>query len=392
MVKLGKPLWQPSHKSIFWGMFGKSQKRSLLRMEKQNATELVRQRVVPTTLDSGFIAEIDPETLKNNVTTVLRNMDMIGYHKRILGGQRNDDDIKQLSTIYADVIVWTYNFRKHRQIQAKRSGVLAWTYLLLVQYFGDIEDYSKEELLKNRNLKPQTIINILNLFLWYVNWYKASLARRFQHLSDTDIGGQQIHNAIKTLTAKYKNDSNLYHLLNNSIDQKIQRLQWPHNGLGDLQAAILEIVPELLRVKTMIKNQNFDKQAFNKFMGVLYVTFYVYSPQGRIFAITNIQLNELTKFLNENMTFGVKFKSAKRYGLQPILLPDVTKRLLVCYAKYIRPFIMVGKPPTNNLFVNYQGNISICITYVWFVYFSVLYSQVKEKRLKQWDKRLNKHV
>lgn len=138
----------------------------------------------------------------------------------------------------------------------------------------------------------------------------------------------------------------------------------PCNGLPDLQQAVLDKLDWALSMR----ENDIDKESYMLFMGVMYSALYVFSAQGRISGVMDINYGQARNLLLEGYSTTDQFKTNQRWGLQPVTLSSVTGPLLRHYLNYIRPRVCKEDLPSDHtpLWLRYSGRpeeqIGTCVT------------------------------
>lgn len=102
-------------------------------------------------------------------------------------------------------------------------------------------------------------------------------------------------------------------------DIKIDKKQWPVDGLRQLIAAVDRKLPVCKEfVEACVNDEsNLCVQPYNRFMDTLVCAIYVSGVQGRQRAIGMLTLDEYNKAMDDEVEpSNTKFKTATRYGRQ----------------------------------------------------------------------------
>jgi hypothetical protein len=91
--------------------------------------------------------------------------------------------------------------------------------------------------------------------------------------------------------------------------------------------------------------------------GVMFSAIYAFAPQGRIGGVDGLVYGQLTEMIDDDFAMSNRFKTSLTYGLQAVIVSSVSKKLLLLYAKYIRPLVSsnLSVAMDNFLFLTFDG-------------------------------------
>ena len=225
-------------------------------------------------------------------------------------------------------------------------------YRLLSQYYEYLAEVLK--------YKASTIMNHNNDLQYFLNWFIV-----FRYDSVYSITPPELHsiNVVIRSTRKLyaKQRKSEVAAKPNSIEELIAMREWPPNGISDLYEAVCQ---EISWLESVLLNGSVNKTTYELFMELLYAALYSTSAQGRQLALELIQVKALGEMLRSDATFGDKFKTSGKYGLQPIILSETSKYLLRIYMHHFRPVVSNVCNPEDTLFLSFEGKPIKCGLYV----------------------------
>jgi hypothetical protein len=135
----------------------------------------------------------------------------------------------------------------------------------------------------------------------------------------------------------------------------------PAGGLKELQEAFL---PELEKLKRFLKQTPLviTRTDFLWFTGMLYLSFYLFSPQGRVSGLESLKLDQYGDFEDVGHAASTNFKTAVRYRFQLVSIGSVTYFLITTHRDVFRPIAASNfRPsaahptPTDLMFITWEG-------------------------------------
>ena len=123
------------------------------------------------------------------------------------------------------------------------------------------------------------------------------------------------------------------------------------------------------------------KEVFGEFMGLLYSSLYLFSPQGRISGIhlcllltcallvmwccccfcpgiDDLKLSSAQELIGQGHTMSTKFKTSSTFGFQPVTMSNISLELFHTYVDMLRPMVSQGRcnDPKHSLWLNWKGD------------------------------------
>ena len=117
-----------------------------------------------------------------------------------------------------------------------------------------------------------------------------------------------------------------------------------------------EIVLRKLPWARLIARSPLVHKTYNKFVGLLASSLYLFSPQGRIGAIASLTWGDVDAMLSCGYVLSTTLKTRSKYGFQPVTLSDVSAELLRLYVESVRPQVQTNPAVTDPLFIKWNQN------------------------------------
>ena len=135
-----------------------------------------------------------------------------------------------------------------------------------------------------------------------------------------------------------------------TLEDYIANGEWPENGVPQLQSILLgELQQQRASIESMINGPTVDHRQFTRLQAYIIALMYAFSPNGRIGAINNLDLDLGTRFANDEVEFALskKFKTYTVYTFQAISLIDFGKVLLRSYIEIRKKFVQSNAAPID---------------------------------------------
>ena len=155
---------------------------------------------------------------------------------------------------------------------------------------------------------------------------------------------------IKTLRRKNSIEVRVS-MSDNTVEALIEKKRWPPGGLPELQKAIESEIKWVEAVAQ--QSAPLNQATYSRFMQILCGAAYCFSPQGRVGAIEDLKNSQYQELLREGYVLSSKFKTAAKYGYQPITTGSIFSKLLTFYVNKIRPNMLTQQ--SDPLLINYTG-------------------------------------
>jgi hypothetical protein len=129
--------------------------------------------------------------------------------------------------------------------------------------------------------------------------------------------------------------------------------RWPAGGLSQIYNVVVECFQKLKEDMRSGVLLNATKSLYNSFMGIMCTSAY-FSPQGRLAAVQSLKFGQRVQLLTTKCVMSSVFKTASKYGFQPITASVLFSDLLQFYLDFYRAR-GVSDTEDSPLFVNYSG-------------------------------------
>lgn len=275
------------------------------------------------------------------------NTDLQSYLSTELCGKTESASNTMLSRV-ANFMAWLYTqleLSSHVDVYFLINTLLTTHYKLLPKYLTHLTAVFM--------FKPATVSNYIDDIMSFVNWF---VVFRVTQLSEYPTTFNDVH--ALSLVAKamrkiyYKKRKAEFHRSANTIEDLIETLKWPVNGISDLYQACLDELPWLDRV--LADGSVKSKKTYNRFMGLLCASAYSSSVQGRVHAIDGLTCRSLPAMLRDDAVLSSAFKTSMSFGLQPVTISDLFRHLLRIFMAHFRPQ-QFGQGPDDYLFISQKN-------------------------------------
>jgi len=301
---------------------------------------------------------------KSHIRDELNAKGLVAYLASPSGGELNMTSINTLVLRLADMLTWTY--AKHCSRVLSADACIEWMKEFIVQRFKLIASYV-DHLLQTKNRTPATVLHTLNDIkkgvIWFLSFRDEGLIDDSLSINRGDIDA--LFHVIKAisrhLTKVIRRDrsSNDKNTLSGMVFQR----HLPTTGLKGLIENLRQQLEWTNAFIEKIKSDSecfmvLDKDMYDMFMQTLFASLYVFSPQGRVGAIAELNCKQGLEMLKYGYTQSNAFKTSATYGYQPVLIADVSATLLHDYIMYLRPRITGIATETSmlsHLWVKFNG-------------------------------------
>jgi hypothetical protein len=191
-------------------------------------------------------------------------------------------------------------------------------------------------LLAQLQLSSSTVTNHINDIIGVVEWYILFQNYHLVQLTarDSDRFYALVKAVKKNLNKQIKRDRSM-----KSIGTVIQRQQWPVGGLVELQQVVRESAA--IMMESEFDSQYFDSVRVKKFFSLLFASFWVTVPNGRVSGMADMKLQQGNELIERGFATSDVFKTFQKYGLQAVIVDEITTLpLLRRYISSIRPAIV----------------------------------------------------
>jgi hypothetical protein len=125
----------------------------------------------------------------------------------------------------------------------------------------------------------------------------------------------------------------------------------PLGGMKQLRAAVAPHVVKALRFDP----RRVDPGYYMQFMRILAANFYVDNIQGRVGGFGSMTLKQGRELLHTGETRLERFKTAGKFGYQPVMIGETSRSLLGCYMDRVRRTATTNNDDDAPLWVNSNG-------------------------------------
>ena len=151
-----------------------------------------------------------------------------------------------------------------------------------------------------------------------------------------------------------------HHYSNVTVLSLIQERKIPAGGLDELQQRAMQGLEWVKQSQNLIVMAN-DTFLHDRFMEVMFVSIYCFSPQGRISGVADMKFNQATKLQQDGFALSNKFKTRQKYGYQPVIIPDSMQWILDLYLNVREAIVRRTLSQDNALFLDWNGKAEIRI-------------------------------
>ena len=131
----------------------------------------------------------------------------------------------------------------------------------------------------------------------------------------------------------------------NTLDNQIADNKIVEGGLEQVEEAVKVAYEKAKLVDTKTLDIKGKEKFYNHVKGFMQVAFYTRVPQGRESGYTHLRYKQRTDLLgDQGAAFTEKFKTALRYGYQPVLADEYLKEMLETFLRQWRPLLKYVMP------------------------------------------------
>lgn len=324
-------------------------KSSLRKLVKQQGLQICRQMLDLPELEEYQEEETQSLTiiasLQADTALILSEVGMSAYFTKCNKAER---EARRIITRFAEFIVWTYYSKNNENITTTEEQIMKWYILLLNLHYTSLLDFSNH-LQENRLLSPNTVKNYASDIVYGCMWLTLFAPETYRQPMSQMEGIKKVAEQVRS------SQSNGNRAIRSEItlEEKVQQRMLPAGGLPELQRAVLEALPWARSVS----RHNIDEASYRRFVSILVAAIYVFSVNGRQSGVMDIKWGQADELLKMAFCTSSKFKTHKKYGLQPITLGVVSHELLSIYVQYVRPQVSRSNPPQDaeDLWITYRG-------------------------------------
>ncbi len=387
-------VWKVNHKRRLYGDFSPA-KRTRLRQSLPNIHEKVHENEDACAVSCDENDEIDEENedtdsfdenvehdnsdeqgneedstpsiyvfLVPKVESFLKK-DFADYLSSPIGGKKGPSSVNAAIQRAALFLAWSYD-KEHSDVPRHLDDDD-----ILTCWESNLDSWFVKVL-----HRPTQLVQNFIIFLQTTRQLKLTSARQYleavftyaKYFADVkhealDYSLDKLDRAVKAIRNSAKREER--HVSGTlSIEERIQRGNWPENGMADLQKVVTERI-QLWAIPIFDKHgaqRSVCESNYIDFLQLLASAIYVEAPQGRIGGITNLKIDAYDDFISHGYALGTKFKTSPIYGFQPVPLTDTSCKLVVMYKTIFRPVaemncIRYGHSKTDRLWLNWNGSV-----------------------------------
>ena len=303
---------------------------------------LVNGKVYPEIDDDG--KEINAGDIGGPVAEVvfkkLKEMGFVEHHTSKMGGTLREADSITAGRRTALFLDWVHEKVSTDQtylpnVLAERfTQILRNDYALLGEYSTYLETI--------RGFKPSTMVNHINDIVRGFKWFVLFKSRGT--LQPVDLKGISYCAAVlnKNLKKALKGERGEV-----TMASEVYLRHQPSGGLAELQQ-VFPAQLEKLRALLAAVPRIIGKSEYLWFVGMLYTSFYVFTPQGRIGGLNDMRVDQYKNFRDEGHAETNKFKTKAAHGYQFVIVGSISFSLLAQYMEIFRPVAVRNFVPTRD--------------------------------------------
>jgi hypothetical protein len=146
-----------------------------------------------------------------------------------------------------------------------------------------------------------------------------------------------------------------------TIEEKIRRGIFPEHGLQGLQDLADKLLPEAIDIVDSSISLSIDlsRRNYKKILGILLLSLYAFSPQGRACGLETLKASQITEILERGYTLSTDFKTQSYFHFQPVPIPPQCMELFKKYFYDIRGQALnrrsIGVSSQEFIFLSYEG-------------------------------------
>lgn len=319
---------------------GKKSLRSIRAANAAKVTNSAKPHAMCTSSDTPVALE--------DIISALREAQFEAFLKGDLGGSKNDINTHRVLKNTARFLLWTYYHVNDKPLMPRET--VSWLDKIIHQRYTVLSTYTTHCITK-LTFSPATIKNHVSDILAACEWYvvyanplgilPVAALFKLKHVAKT----------IRKAQSKREKETRA----RTTMDSQVHARRMPGGGLAELQRAVDNRLPWAAQLDGKI----IDKETYQLFMGLLYSALYVYSVQGRISGVMDLNYGQASELLTSGYCTTDHFKTRDRWGLQPVTLSAVTHKLLTQYMTQVRPTACESASPLQSdpLWLRFDGSI-----------------------------------
>ena len=295
--------------------------------------------------------------LQENVVQKLKSMGLYAHLRTWQGGSLSPEDAQTATGRVARWLIWTHEKMAVTSSSSQTSLLDMFCERFAQAVKKDYNTLGDYTVYLGNSFMPSTINNhlydIQSAVMWFVTGDKNE-----GRLIPADLMGFDfvVKKLRKKSTKAIKRER-----VGKTMATEVYLRHQPAGGLKELQEAFS---PELEKLKEFLKQTPLviTRTDYLWFTGMLYLSFYLFSPQGRISGLESLKLDQYGDFEDVGHAATTNFKTAARYRFQLVSIGSVTYFLITTHRDVFRPIAASNfRPsaahptPTDLMFVTWEG-------------------------------------
>jgi hypothetical protein len=265
------------------------------------------------------------------------------YFSSSVGGSKDIKTIDAIITRLTSFLVFTYH-EIHQQTLAEKNS-LEWFREVITSRYSLLGNFA-EFLEFSLSRKASTIQSYLSDLSLAAKWLAHHSGIFSEHIDVTAF--LEVLSMLRRNANKKKRKEGG----DNTLEAAVASGQIPSGGLRDLQ----DMVESEFPWARSTANTYINKDAYSRFMELLFSCLYVFSVQGRVSGIADIKYGQRHDLLNANFGVTEKFKTNSKYGYQAIVTSAESKELLELYINRFRPCVNDHPRDEDRLWIRYNAS------------------------------------
>ena len=267
------------------------------------------------------------------------------------GGAKAESNVTDIVNRTIKFIRYVHNINYGCEFDISENYIVNWLLFIMKTHSTDIETYVTY-LKTTLNFKNSTISNWCEGQLHVSKWAMLHASDQIYCNDVTQREYEAFQDILKNLCKVYRRKSKKQLQLR-SQEEEIANRRLPAEGVTELQAQVLT---EMAWVDSLETVPLISHNVYVRFMQILFAGMYAFCPQGRIGGIMSLKFKHGQVLHQQGFLLATDFKTSESFIYQPILLCDVTARLLDVYLKVMRKIPAAARAATYNQSINRQDD------------------------------------
>jgi hypothetical protein len=280
-------------------------------------------------IKSKFVDELLASSLRKHLSSTV-------------GGNKTIKSINTLISRVSSILSWLQSIWPEKTTTKEIiSELLRVHYEVIGDYIAHLRDVM--------SMQASTALAYLEDFLSFLKWYVLYNGQRHQSngLVMSDMLG--IQDVIKNVRRKCRQERKREKGMSKDIPTLTKMSLWPEGGMRQLIYAVESEVDWISKIESRIE----DRSTYSKFIKVMCAAIYL-SPQGRVQAVEDTRNNQVEELKNKRFILSKVFKTASKYGYQPVTAGEIFLKIFDIYLRFVRPRLLMG--PIDFVFIELDGS------------------------------------